>query len=66
MVMTFSVNDNETLRRISGGDLALFAKSTRDFLSAASAPEAPVVMPEPARAPAQPAPAAVPVVEKQD
>lgn len=52
--MTFSVNDNETLRRISGGDLALFAKSTRDFLSAASRSEAEMA-PEPAKEPVQPA-----------
>lgn len=65
MLLKFSVNDNETLRRISGGDLALFAKSTREFLSAASAPETPVVTPKPAKTPAQPAPAAVPVVEKK-
>ena len=36
MVM-LSMNDNESLMKISGGDIALFQKLTRDFLTSASA-----------------------------
>jgi len=36
MVM-LSMNDNESLMKISGGDIALFEKLTRDFLTSVSA-----------------------------
>lgn len=44
-MFTLSFNDNESLMKISGGDLALFEKSARDFLAVASASQD--TMPEP-------------------
>jgi hypothetical protein len=66
MLMAFSVDDNETLRRISGGDLALFAQSTRDFLRAASAPEARMALVVAAKEPARVASVSDRVPEKKD
>ena len=65
MLMASSVVENEILRKISGGNLQLFAQSTEAFLRAAnvSAERPPAV--EPVKAPAASAPAPAPDVEKK-
>jgi precorrin-3B methylase len=64
MLIASSVSENETLRKISGGDLALFAQNTAAFLRAASVAPRPQIEVVPAKAPVAPVPA--PAVEKKD
>lgn len=66
MLVVSSLKENETLRKISGGDLALFAKSTEAFLRAASALAEPRPAVEPAKTPVAPVPAPVPAAGKKD
>ena len=49
--MLLAFDDNQSLLKISGGDLSLFEKSTRDFLALVSKHETSRPKPKPAERP---------------